>query len=52
MQETAKQKRLVVDMSQEEHKRIKACATDRNISIKKWVMRAILKALEAENKYK
>lgn len=37
-------KRLVIDLPFNQHKRIKERALIRNISIKKWVLRAIRKA--------
>lgn len=44
-------KRLVIDLSTEEHVEIKTRAALRNITIKKWVMRAIMEALKKEKQY-
>lgn len=46
-----KKKRLVIEVNEDFHKRIKAIAALRNITIRKWVVRAILQALKNEEKY-
>lgn len=41
-------KRLVIDVDEDFHKKIKIRATERNITIRKWVVRAITQALKRE----
>lgn len=45
------EKRLIVDITVEEHNEIKIRAAARNLSIKTWVMRAIQEAILKEKKY-
>ena len=49
MQKTPK--RIVIEVSNEFHKEIKRRALDRNISIKKYFMRAILELIKKEKEY-
>ncbi len=49
MQKTPK--RIVIEVSNEFHKEIKKRAADRNISIKKYFMRAILDFIKKEKDY-
>lgn len=44
-------KRLVIEVMEETHKAIKLRAGMRNISMRKWVMRAIIHALKQEDSY-
>lgn len=44
-------KKLLISVSDDMHKNIKNRATDRGITITKWVIRAIKKAIEQEDKY-
>lgn len=44
-------KRLVIDINEEMHTKIKIHAAKRNISIRKWAIRAILKAIKDEEQY-
>ena len=44
-------KRIVIEVSDEFHKEIKKRAIDRNISIKKYFMRAILELIKREKDY-
>ena len=44
-------KRLNVELSVDEHKEIKNRATNRGISITKWVKRAIQEAINREKRY-
>ena len=46
-----KKKRLVIEVNEEFHAKVKAQALKRNITIRKWVVRAILQALKVEEKY-
>jgi predicted HicB family RNase H-like nuclease len=43
--------RLVLDVDQELHKDIKLRATERGLSIKKWILQAIAARIEWERKY-
>lgn len=47
----AYEKRLLIDITKEEHNEIKMRASLRNVSIKTWVMRAIQEAIVREKKY-
>lgn len=44
-------KRIVIEVSNEIHIKIKMHATKRNITIRKWALRALLKAIKEEEKY-
>jgi len=44
-------KRLSLDISKELHKKIKIRAAIRNISMLRWISRAIMKAIKEEEKY-
>ena len=44
-------KRLLLDITEDQHREIKMRAVKRNITIKKWVMRAIAEAIAKEKKY-
>ncbi len=46
-----KKKRLIVEVNEEFHAKIKSKALARNITIRKWLIRAILQALKQEEKY-
>jgi len=46
-----KKKRLIVEVDEEFHAKIKTKAQSRNITIRKWIVRAILQALKQEEKY-
>lgn len=53
MEDTEKNiKKLIIDLSIEQHSKIKIRAANRNVSIKTWVMRAIQMAIIEEDKYK
>jgi len=44
-------KRLSLDLEQEIHTLIKTSATLKNITIRKWVLRAIMKQIEKEKTF-
>lgn len=44
-------KRLVVDIYDDLHQKIKLHSTKRNISIRKWVMRALIRAIADEENH-
>ena len=46
-----KPKRLVIDIPEDLHTRVKLRATTRNITIRLWVLRALIFALTKEEKY-
>jgi len=46
-----RKKRLIVEVDEEFHAKVKAKALERNITIRKWIVRAILQALKQEEKY-
>jgi hypothetical protein len=46
-----KKKRLVIEVTEEFHERVKKISLKRNITIRKWVVRAILQALQQEEKH-
>ena len=45
------QKRLTLDIPAELHKKLKSRCALRNISMVRWILRAIAKALKEEEKY-
>ncbi len=47
----SKNKRLIIDIPAELHKDIKIRSATKNISIRTWVVRAIVQAIEKEKKY-
>jgi len=49
--ENREKKRLVVELTQQEHKEIKMRATFRNITIKDWVKLAIFDRIKSEQQY-
>ena len=46
-----KPKRIVLDVPQDLHTQVKIRAATRNIPIRTWVVRAIIAAIKAEEKY-
>jgi predicted HicB family RNase H-like nuclease len=46
-----KTKRIVLDVSPEDHAKVKIQAIKRNISMRTWVLRAINQALKQEEKF-
>ena len=48
---TSNIKRLSLDLEQEVHTIIKTSATLKNITMKKWVLRAIMKQIEKEKTF-
>ncbi len=44
-------KRLTLDIPIETHKQVKVSAACRNISMVKWILRAILKEIKRQEKY-
>jgi hypothetical protein len=52
MEKDIKPKRLIADIDLEIHKRIKSAACWKNISIKKYILQAIIKSLIEDEKYK
>lgn len=45
-------KRLVIEVDDATHYAIKSLALERNITMRKWVVRALIEALKKENLYK
>ena len=44
-------KRLLLNVSDELHKEVKSRAVYKNISMKKWILQAILEKIKKENQY-
>lgn len=44
-------KRFVIDVDDEFHKKVKDRAKERNITLRKYILRAILQALKQEDKF-
>lgn len=44
-------KRLLIDIPDQLHEEIKKRAATRNITMRKWVIRAVMRVIEEEKKY-
>ena len=52
MEKRASPKRIIMNVPDELHKRIKLNATYKNISITAWILEAIVVKMQEEDKYK
>jgi len=52
LKDTNNQKRINFDVPEEMHKKIKMFATERGISIKKWILRTLINEIIKLNGYK
>lgn len=51
MEQTIKKKRVNIEVDEKFHAEVKSRAALRNITISKWVMRAILEQIKREKQY-